>query len=143
MTVATTPETFAQALAQIPFTANTQNGAGFLPPMMRAIGHVLYVVGCVADETIPVTDADVIAELEAAGEHWNARTPTTAISTSAAARATALGTLIEYARLEYAGWPETEREGNLRSLANRLYDFTAFLDRELTGLTGSDAGSLL
>lgn len=136
---------FTDTIAQIPFTPSTTNGRGFLPPIVRAQGHVLYLLGNLADaENHPVTDEEALSELRAAEEHFRARSnPEETISTGTRAFATLLNTALTEAITEYPGWTPENRLTNLRNLAHRVVAFSAVLDRELAGLTDSDAGSSL
>lgn len=134
---------FSDTLQTLPFAARTANASGFLPPMVRAMGHVLYLTGCLADENVTVTDAEAHTELDHAVEHWNARAVTENVSTASADRSRAIGTLLQEARAEYAGWEPEARVNNLRDLSHRILQYSADLDRELVGLPGSDPGSSL
>lgn len=134
---------FTDTIATIPFAPTQQAATGFLPPLVRGMGHVLYLLGCEADEAVTVTPEQATAELTAAREHWNARSETNNVSSLARERSTTLGLAISEALNEYTGWTPDQRTSNLRDLSNRIVAYTAELDRELIGLTGSDAGSSL
>lgn len=135
---------FSDTIRTIPFSPRTPLGGGFLPPILRAQGHVLYLLGCLADEQTTVGDADAIAELTQAKEHFDARVDASAaVSTATLGLASTISTALGEARDEYTGWAPDIRLQNLRDLANRVVAFSAALDRELVGLTGSDPGSTL
>jgi hypothetical protein len=134
---------FADTIRAIPYTPRTQTASGFLPPMLRAMGHILYLTGCLADENMTVSDEEAINELQSATQHWLNRTATTATSTAINERASVIGVAIDEAISEYTSWPEDQRTQNLRDLANRIVAFSCHLDRELVGLTTSDPGSSL
>lgn len=134
---------FADTIRGLPFASRTQTASGFFPPLFRASGHVLYLLGCLADENVEVTDEQALTELRHAQEHWNARATTPALSGQVAERATAIGTAIGEAIAEFGGWEADARIQNLRDLANRIAQYSADLDRELTGIRDSDPGSSL
>lgn len=134
---------FTDSIAALPFTPRSANGSGFLPPILRAMGHILYLLGCLADEAVEVTQDQGLEELRAAGAHWNARTDSENLSGDARARATLIGTAIGDATREWPEWTDDQKRDNLRDLAHRLVQFGADLDRELVGITGSDPGSSL
>lgn len=134
---------FADTIRTLPYVARTATASGFLPPMVRAMGHIIYLVGCNADEAVTVTDEDALGELRHAQEHWNARNATPAASTAAHDQARIIATCITEAIAEYPAWTADQRTQNLRDLGNRLVAHCAFLDRELVGITDSDPGSSL
>lgn len=134
---------FADTIRTLPYAARTQAASGFLPPMLRAMNHVIYLVGCIADEATVVTEEDALGELRHAQEHWNARVATPAASTAAHDQARIIATCITEAIAEYPAWTAEQRIQNLRDLGNRFISHCAFLDRELVGLTDSDPGSSL
>ena len=134
---------FADTIRSIPFTPRSTTATGFVPPMLRAMGHILYLTGCLADENVTVADEEALNELREAETHWLARAATDATSTAINELASRIGSAIAEARDEYEGWDDTARVQNLRDLANRIVAFSCHLDRELVGLTGSDPGSSL
>lgn len=134
---------FTDTIRSIPFTPNSVHARGFVPPIIRAMGHILFLTGSLADENVTVAATEAEAELQAAEDHWNARATTPAISEAIATRASTIGTAIHEARSEFASWTEANRLQNIRDLAHRIVGFCADLDRELVGLTDSDPGSSL
>ena len=134
---------FAEIMTQLPFSPRTDHGTGFFPPIFRASGHILFLASCIADEQVTVSTEEAREELQHALDHWGSRTDTPNISTAASERASTINTAIAEAITEYEEWTDEERLDNIRNLANRIADFSAFLDRELVGLTGSDAGHSL
>lgn len=134
---------FTDTIRSLPYAARSINASGYLPPMLRAMGHILYLTGCLADENVTVTDEEALNELQQAEDHWLARAATPATSTTINEHTTALATAFAEAISEYTEWPEDRRVQNLRDLANRVVALSCALDRELLGLTGSDPGSSL
>lgn len=134
---------FADSIQQLPYAPRAQAARGFVPPMLRAMGHILFLTACLADENVAVTDEEALTELRHAAEHWNARTETDAVSTATNQSSALIGVTIGEAITEYEGWDEAHRVQNLRDLANRIMGYTATLDRELVGITESDPGSSL
>jgi hypothetical protein len=134
---------FVDSIRALPFAGRTQMGGGFLAPMVRAMGHLLFLLGCIADEDTPVTDEAAINELTHARDHWNARAISEAVSTPVRERAVTIGTAINEAIAEWAGWDQQARETNLRDLNHRILQYAADLDRELVGLRDSDPGTTL
>ena len=134
---------FADSIRSIPYAPRTQQASGFVPPMLRAMGHVLYLTGCLADENVTVTEEEALEELRHAGAHWDARAETEATSDTVNQRARTIGVAIGEAIAEYPEWDNDRRIQNLRDLSNRIMAYSAELDRELVGLTTSDPGSSL
>lgn len=134
---------FADTVRGLPYAARTQQGAGFVPPMVRAMGHLLFLAACVNDPDVTVTNEEARTEIGLALEHWIARATPPSVSTASANRAVAIATAITEARDEYEGWDDNARVNNLRDLTNRILQYCADLDRELTGLRDSDAGTAL
>lgn len=134
---------FSDTIRELPFTGRSEQGAGFLPPMVRAMGHLMVLLEYVGDPEHEVTEDEITAELSAALLHWNARTTTQNVSTVAADRAVTLGTALLQMEEEFRDWDENTRINNLRDLNHRILQYTADLDRELVGLPGSDPGTSL
>lgn len=134
---------FTEHIAAIPYTSTTNRGAGLLAPMMRAMGHILYLAGCMADTAITVTNEQATRELTDAKEHWDARTGTEAVSSTTAGIIEHISQALTDAIAEYSSWTDQQRSTNIRDLANRMVFVGAKLDREAIGITGSDPGSSL
>ncbi len=134
---------FAETIANLPYTPRTPMASGFVPPMLRSMGHVLYLLGCLNDEQVTVSDEEGIGELTHARDHWNARAETPAVSTAAVATAALIRDALTEAVAEFVEWDADTRTANLRDLSNRIMQYTADLDRELVGIRDSDPGSSL
>jgi len=111
--------------------------------MLRAMGHILYLTGCLADEAIEVTEEQALEELRQTEAHWSVRAETEAVSSAARTQANTILTAISEAIHEYPEWATTDATQNIRDLANRIMAYAAQLDRELVGLPNSDPGSSL
>jgi hypothetical protein len=134
--------TFTAALEAIPFTATTPNGTGWLPPIIRASGHILHLAASLADEAIPVTDEEALNELQAALGHLNSRTGTDNISTATREAAANLDNLVAQTIAEFSGWTPEDRVKNLEQVGHRFTALASTLDWELIGLR-SDPGTSL
>lgn len=134
---------FADTIKQLPFQARTPTGSGFFPPMFRASQHILYLVGCIADDDVTVTEKDALGELEEARKHWDARLKTPALSTDIITKSDLIGTAIAEAIAEYPKWKAETATTNLRDLAHRIAQHAADLDRELVGNRDADPGTSL
>lgn len=134
---------FTETMAQLPYTPRTQQASGFIPPLLRAMGHILYLLGVLSDDKTEVSDEEAVTELTHAREHWNARAETSAVSAAAVERAALIRTALNEAVAEFTGWNADQRTANLRDLNNRILQYTADLDRELVGIRDSDPGSSL
>lgn len=132
---------FADTIKELPFAATTTSGRGFLPPIFRASMHVLYLLGCSADEKVEVSLEEALTELRQAEEHWNARAEIPAISNLSLAKGKTMATAFNQAIKEYENWTPDARIANLRELAHRIAQYAADLDRELTGIRDSDPGT--
>lgn len=134
---------FADTIAKLPFTGKTPQGAGFFPPMFRASSHVLFLLSCLDDEDVKVTNKDIIDQLQEALTHWDARAKTPATSTVINDKADLVRQAIAEASTEAEGWDDKTRVKNIRDLAQRIAQHAADLDRELVGLRESDPGTSL
>lgn len=136
--------TFATDLATLPYDAREQEAKGFLPPIARATGHLLFVLTDSAIDaaggTRVLQDEEALGELTHAQAHWRQITGTEVISAAAATHITNYGRAIDAAIAEFADWTADQRRDNLRDLANRGAGLMAALDRELVGLRNSDPG---
>jgi len=133
---------FADRLNEIPFVPSGQQATGFLPPFIRMLGHMMYVVAILGNDAIEHEDAEIQQELAAAAEHWGHRDPEAAsrISTRTAAYCTSIDTLLTEAARDYNAWNPATRVTNFTGLTNRIAAFAAELDHELLGLPGSNPG---
>ena len=130
-------------IASMPFNPTSEKGTGFLPPLLRGIHHLMFLMACIADEEVTVNDADAVAELLEAHGHLEAITIAPSISTDTAARTAVLRQAVIEFRDEYTGLTAVERTDILRDLVHRSFQFAADLDRELTGTRQSDPGTSL
>lgn len=135
--------TIQELTTLIPFTPETQTGRGFLPPLLRGLNHILFLLACLADDTIEVTNEQAINELTQAQDHWNAIEFTTNLSTAATAYVGAFQQTLRTIITDYHGWTNDVAISNLRDFTHRSMALAAFLDRELIGITNSDPGSTL
>lgn len=136
--------TFDEALTAVPFTTRGTDATGFLPPIVRAQGHLSLVLAVTADEEDEsMTDEQLLDELNQAGAHWAEIRVPEAVSTATGETINTLRNLIFATREAWIDWDRETRVKNIRDVANRIVGFTAALDRELVGLTDSDAGSQL
>jgi hypothetical protein len=134
---------FTDTLTQLPYTPRTQTASGFLPPMLRGMGHILFLLGCLSDDKVDVTTEEGQQELAHAMEHWNARATPAAVSTAARDRATLLGVALTEAHAEFADWDNDTRITRVTDLSHRILQYSADLDRELVGIRDSDPGTAL
>ncbi len=132
--------TFATDLALVPFTARGTTAAGFLPPIMRATGHILFATALAADDRELATEEEILRELTEAEEHWHVIGIHEELSAAANQDVQNLGACITSAKDEFATWTAAAKTSNLRELANRTAAIAARLDRELIGLRDSDPG---
>jgi len=162
--------TFANTITGIPYNPRSEFATGFITPIMRAIGHILYAAAAAAatqpatTATQPATTAtqpaaeeaalpqpviseiEIERELQEAYNHLSpAHFPFTTANTSLAAQnlIETFVSAIRLATLEYSGWTSAERIYNLKALANAAAGIAVFLDYELLGISGSNPGSSL
>lgn len=131
---------FADSIALLPFTARGTNAAGFLPPIFRAMGHLLLVVAITADPTDETPLTELGQELRDAKDHWDAINHNQALSAGMAQHLVSFGHALNDAEAEFSDWTPEVRTRNIRDLANRAAGLAALLDRELIGLRDSDPG---
>lgn len=136
--------TFATDLALLPFAPAKPEATGFLPPIARALGHLLFVLEHVAAERTPaLPDDELLGELTHARDHWNVLDANGTLSAATLQTSNHVAAALTSAVDEFNGWDHDTRIRNLRDLAHRLVAFTVVLDRELLGLRNSDAGHAL
>lgn len=136
--------TFTTVLAGLPFSPATENGRGFLPPIMRTTGHFLYLLGRLSDTpTRRPTDNQISEELSSIQSHMAEFTIPTYLSEQATSHVSLFKNLCDMLIENLIGWDSETRILNLRSLSNRIIQLTASLDREILGLRDSDAGQSL
>jgi len=148
--------TFANTITGIPYTPRSEFATGFITPIMRAIGHILYAAAAAAatqpaaeEAALPqpiISEIEIERELQEAYNHLSpANFPFTTANTSLAAQ-NLIETFVSAIRLatfEYSGWTSAERIYNLKALANAAAGIAVFLDYELLGISGSNPGSSL
>lgn len=135
--------TFATDLAALPFRATQPDAKGFVPPLLRASCHLVFATAGSFKPDMVTTD-EVLTELKEAKAFCDGiNIDTEALSTAAKDHITGIRALLTSAVGEYAGWDERARTDNLREILNRAVYTGVLLDRELVGLTDSDAGHKL
>ena len=141
--MATATPNFEAQMSAANIYAVTDNGRGFLPPLMRAYGHILYLAGRQAESpTRKPTDEEALAEFSHGLLHF-AEVNTQNLSTESVNKLNAAHTAWITAQQEVVGWSAAERETNFIKLANLLVHVMTKLDRELLGLRDSDIGAFL
>lgn len=139
--VAPTTPTFEAQMTTVNIYATTEHGRGFLPPLMRAYGHILYLAGRQAESpTRKPTDDEITNEFTEGLRHLDAIN-TQNLSTDSVNKLTQATEAWNTAQREFAAWSATDREANFIKLANFLVHIMVKLDRELLGLRDSDIGS--
>lgn len=137
---------FTNSLEAVRRTAIQAEATGFLPPIFRAIGHILFTLAAIADDPPNLDDDQVIGEFTHARDHWTAATPAAdsgALSDHAKAIHTSITTLLNDFITEYGGWDHATRVRNTRHVANAFAGYAVTLDLELVGLDDSDHGQNL
>lgn len=140
--------TFNEAIAAIPFNPNQSTATGLVAAIMRATGHILYLVGALAEgtENYELTDEEARRELQHAEGHLirtSAVAESAPISATAKTYINAFVTAVVYANAEWESWDADTRGPNLRALADRAAALGAYLDLELAGIGASDPGRTL
>ena len=152
-----TPEQFTEFLSNIPYRPREQTAKGVLAPLVRSMGHILYLVAVLAHEqNTPegtayfeiLSDEEKRNELIHAAAHLDAAAlarDATVLSSRAKTNLLSYAVAVNYARDGYTEWSPEERLLLYRNLANRAAGLAAMLDRELIGLSAdrSDAGTSL
>jgi len=137
--------TFAEAIAAIPYAPQSSTATGLLAPIMRACGHILYLVGLMAEPAYDLTDEEAQRELTDASEHLSRTLAVIADAPLSGAAKNRIGAFIlavGWASTEWQEWPEDERGNNLTALAHRATALAAFLDREFIAIN-ADPGRTL
>jgi hypothetical protein len=137
---------FNDLIAQIPYNPVQTTARGLLAPLMKATGHVLYLVGALAEPGYTLTEEEVQRELADASEHLTgtvAAVGAAPLSRIAKERINAFVLAVDAAENEYPSWSADDRGNNLSALAHRAASLAAFLDGELVGINNSDPGRTL
>ena len=135
---------FEQSIQELTFTPATENGRGFLPAIMRASGHFLYILGRLSDTpTRRPTDNQIRAEIDAVKLHFADMTVPDYMSSSAHTQITNWRAAFNDLDEEIIGWDNDVRISNLQMLTNRTMQLRANLDREILGIRESDPGQSL
>jgi hypothetical protein len=135
--------TFAVNIAAVPYDPTGPNASGFLAPVLRASGHLLFALAAHSDPDTTLSDEEILGEIQHAKGHWDAIYHGAALSVAADIKVQAFGDALQSALEEFEGWDETIRSSNLRQLADGIVGLGALLDRELVGLTNSQPGYAL
>ena len=136
--------TFEEAIATIPFTPSTEQGRGYLPPFMRAGGHLLYLLGRLSDTpTRRPTDNQVRSELDSLKLHFDNFIVPDYMSNRAKELTQNWRNAFDALDTEILGWEQDTRITNLQMLENRLMAVVSFMDREILGIQNSDPGNQL
>lgn len=131
---------FTNNLEVIPYAPQSQVAKGLLAPLLRASGHVLYLLAATAQTPEGgehlLTIEEEIHELTAASEHLAGTNVSTAVL-SEATRAHVAALQQGYADIatNFTAWNLADRLRGLRSLTNRTAGLAARLDRELAGIS--------
>lgn len=135
---------FSDSIATLPFTPTTDHGRGFLPPFMRAGGHLLYLLGRMTDTpTRRPTDNQIKEELDSLNRHFENFVVPDYMSEASKTHVSNFTLALADLNSEIEGWDLDTKIANILQLSNRLMQFMAFLDREALGLRDSDAGQEL
>lgn len=143
MATAKAIKTFKELNDKLPYSPQTPNGRGFLPPFLRAVGHLLYGLGRVTDSKEKDKFDFLKVEIKDAVEHFSSLEVNSAFSVKAKENLVGLTEALEAYQREYEGWAEEERLSNMRNLVNKALGIASALDRELIGIRNSDPGSAL
>lgn len=143
------PTQFSTAIATIPFAPRQENAKGIIAPLIRATGHLLFLLAHItvqaSENHTPLTDTEQQQELTDAANHLTASNfpdlPT--VSTTAKTHLAAFVLGVNNARDNWTTWAADARGGALRDLTNRAAAIGTILDREFTGLAANavDPGS--
>jgi hypothetical protein len=151
-----TPDQFTTLAAEIPYRPQGANAMGLLAPLVRSMGHILFLLACVAHEDTNPTDPPnpILSPEEKQNELTHAKDhlpPLVDINESPVLSALAKTNIITYYTLintlntDWAGWDHNAKMATLRSTANATAALAAFLDQELAGFRSdqSDPGTSL
>lgn len=135
---------FADTISGIPFTPSTSNGRGFLPPLVRLEGHLLYLLGRLTDTpTRRPTDNQIREEFDSIRPHLESFSLPVYFTQATKDRVNNFLTAFNEMDAEIGDWDYDTKIANLRMLANRGVDLLPVLDREVLGIRDSDAGQAL
>lgn len=132
---------FAESIERIPFNASTDNGRGFIGPLIRLSGHLLYILGNLHNTpSRRPTDAQIRTEMDAMLRHFEGFNVPNYLSTAAKTRLDQYIESVNLMNTEIETWDHDTRVANVRALSNRTAEIAVFLDKEILGITDSDAG---
>lgn len=134
-------------LNAIPYAPRQEQAKGFIAPLVRSIGHILYLVGAYNEERYTLTDEEAQKELTDAADHLATTlvSDTPLISGTAKSYISALGDALAHATVGWASFTDDQKATLIRNLANRAAGAASYYDTEFAGLTAAetDPGSAL
>lgn len=131
---------FADTIRTLPVHARTADAKGFLPPYFRAMGHMLHLLADSASTTPVITVDEAATEIADSIVHLEALNHGDVLSSAIIDNINTIKQALSEANAEWDGWDATTRTRNMRDLLSRMVGLAVPLDRELLGLTESDAG---
>lgn len=138
---ATVVRPFAEIVAELPFTPTTEQGKGFLAPLLRTSGHLLYLAAQMGEEeNRRPTAAQKKEEIEAALAHWAGVEINDSFSKGAKEYMEKISSALRATQTEHPNWTAEASVENFKLLANRIAQLFSTLDREVLGIRESDAG---
>lgn len=142
--ISATPATVQELLNQIPFQPTGANATGMLTCIVRSMGHILYLVGMLAEDGYTMSDEEQQNELDHAASHLDASivAASNTLSTTTKQMVTAYISAVEHCKASALSWGTDDKKRTLRDLANRAAGLAAVLDRECIGIASNPGSSL-
>jgi hypothetical protein len=134
------PIEFTTYVTEIPYNPRNENAKGLLAPLVRSMGHILFLLAVVSSETeagpVICTPEEKQNELNHAKDHLPPLVDienSPILSSVAKLNILTYASAIDYLKNDWAGWEHDDQVTTLRAAANAAAALAAFLDRELAG----------
>ncbi len=137
---------FETLLEALPYKAITKEGAGFLPPYLRMMNHLLVMLQAIPESTEKAAseklDVEFLkSELTDATNHFKNITLNSYLTNGIQSSLKKFADLLILAQTDLPNWSAENASKNIIGMINRAMGIAAAMDQELIGLTNSDAGT--
>jgi hypothetical protein len=138
-TTGTTAQQFIDFCLMGSIRGTEQQATGFLAPIMRATGHILFALACINADPAISTEQEIKDEFVAAATHLNATVTVSlgVLSTNAGQQFARWKEHLDLAADQILNWPAADRSRAVLALISETMSFATFLDRELAGIDPS------
>lgn len=132
---------FVEQINSIQYNPTEAAATGIVAPLIRASGHLLYLLAEMSEHAEGIDDESAKREITEAAEHFNWPIPESdIISRLTREQIGHFKSALTIANDEWDNWTPEDRIQNLKSLAHRAAGIGTQLDWEYAGVIGSNPG---